>query len=234
MAYRSRSNARAWHAITFAIALFAVILQLVLVIQGGQHLSSETDPDVQVGSPGLATRIIRFCSYLTIWSNVAAMVIVGTLVLDPARDGRVWRAFRLFSTVVVFGGGLVHFVLLRPILDLHGADLLADKLLHVVVPILVVIGWVVFGPRHRVGPEDFWRFMAITVVWFAYTLVRGSFVDWYPYPFLDVNEHGYGAVLGTGVGIGVAMAALGWLAYWLDRRLPTSEYDARTRSPARG
>lgn len=233
MAYRTRSNARAWHAITFAIALVAVILQLVLVIQGGQHLSSETDPDVQVGSPDLTTRIIRFCSYLTIWSNVAATVIVGTLVLDPARDGRVWRAFRLFSTVVLFGGGIVHFVLLRPILELHGADLLADKLLHVVVPILVVIGWVVFGPRHRVGLEDLWRFMAITVVWFAYTLVRGGFVDWYPYPFLDVNEHGYGAVLGTGVGVGVAMAGLGWLAYWIDERLPTSEYDARTRLRAR-
>jgi hypothetical protein len=41
-------------------------------------------------------------------------------------------------------------------------------------------------------------------------------------------------VLGTGVGIGVAMAALGWLAYWLDRRLHASEYDARTRLPARG
>jgi hypothetical protein len=45
-AYRTRSNARAWHAVTFAIALFAVILQLVLVIQGGQHLNSETDLDV--------------------------------------------------------------------------------------------------------------------------------------------------------------------------------------------
>jgi hypothetical protein len=38
MTYRTRSNARAWHAVTFAIALFAV-------------LNSETDPDVQAGRP---------------------------------------------------------------------------------------------------------------------------------------------------------------------------------------
>ncbi len=226
MGYRTRTNARAWHVITFAVASFAVVLQLVLVIQGGQHLSSETDPDLQVGSPDLATRIVRFCSYLTIWSNVAAAVVTGTLALDPGRDGRLWRALRLFGTVVLFGGGIVHFVLLRPLLDLHGADLLADKLLHIVVPVLVVIGWIAFGPRHRITLGDLGRFTIIPTIWFAYTLVRGPFADWYPYPFLDVDEHGYVQVIVTGLVIGVVMYGIGLLGLWADRRLPTSDYDS--------
>ncbi len=43
--------------------------------------------------------------------------------------------------------GLVHFVLLRPLLDLEGADYVADKLLHMAVPVLAVAGWAAFGPR---------------------------------------------------------------------------------------
>ena len=225
MTLRSRGNARVWHALTFAVAAFAVILQLVLVLKGHEHLG-ETEV---VSRPDLGTRIVRFASYLTIWSNVMAALTVGTLALDPARDGRVWRAFRLFGVVILFGGGLVHFFLLRPLLDLEGADLLADKLLHIVVPLLVVIGWLVFGPRNRVTRADVGRFMIVPTVWLAYTLIRGAFVDWYPYPFIDVNEHGYPQVLATGIGLGLVMLGLGLLAQWLDGHLPTSEYDEAPR-----
>lgn len=226
MTWRTRRNARVFHLVTFAVGAFAVILQLVLVWKGHEHLGETED----VGRPELVTRLVRFMSYLTIWSNVVATVTVGTLALDPGRDGRWWRPCRLFGVVVVLGGGVVHFLLLRPLLDLDGADLVADKLLHVVVPLLVATGWLAFGPRNRIGPGDIARFVGIPVVWFAYTLIRGAFVDWYPYPFIDVLEHGYARVIATGVGIGVAMLLLAVLARWADARLPESHYDA---SPGR-
>jgi hypothetical protein len=213
--------------VTFAVGAFAVILQLVLVWRGHEHLGETED----VGRPELVTRLVRFVSYLTIWSNVVATATVGTLALDPGRDGRWWRAFRLFGVVFVVGSGVVHFFFLRPLLDLDGADLLADKLLHVVVPLLVAAGWLAFGPRNRVGPGDIARFAVIPVVWFAYTLIRGAFVDWYPYPFIDVLEHGYARVIATGVGVGAAMLLLAVAAGWVDARLPESDYDA---SPGRG
>ncbi len=97
--------------------------------------------------------------------------------------------------MICFGGGVVHFFFLRPLLDLDGADLLADKLLHMVVPLLAVIGWFAFGPRGRAARADLVPFLVLPVFWLAYTLVRGAFVDWYPYPFIDVVEHGYGVVL---------------------------------------
>jgi hypothetical protein len=208
-----------FHLVTFAVGAFAIILQLVLVRKGHEHLGETAD----VGRPELVTRLVRFASYLTIWSNVAATVTVGTLALDPARDGRWWRAFRLFGVVVVVGGGVVHFFLLRPLLDLDGADLLADKLLHVVVPLLVAVGWLAFGPRGRIDSGDLVRFALIPVVWFVYTLVRGALVDWYPYPFADVLEHGYPQVIATGVGIGVAMLVLAVLARWADGWLPRTD-----------
>ena len=38
-------------------------------------------------------------------------------------------------------------------------------------------------------------------LWTGYTLVRGALVDWYPYPFLDPANGGYGTVAAYVVGI---------------------------------
>ena len=108
----------------------------------------------------------------------------------PGVEGRVFRALLLDALVLAVGGGVVHWFLLRPLLDLDGADLLADKLLHIVVPVLCLVGWLVFGPRGLIATRDVWGFLVVPVGWLLYTLVRGTFVDWYPYPFVDVGQHG--------------------------------------------
>lgn len=206
------TRARWFHLLTFLVAAFAVVLQLVLVWQGHKVLDETNRPDT-------GTRLIRFCSYLTIWSNVLVAWSTYTLAFGLDRDSRVWRALRLDAVVICFGGGVVHFFFLRPLLDLDGADLLADKLLHLVVPVLAVIGWVLFGPRRRASVADIGPFLVVPVVWLAYTLVRGAFVDWYPYPFLDVDEHGYGVVALNALGVSALMLLLAWAAVRLDARL---------------
>jgi hypothetical protein len=225
MALRSAANARAFHLVTFLVAAGAVVLQLVLIIQGGQHL--DTEPGVaRANDPDLGTRLVRFASYLTIWFNV---LIAGTellLAANPERSGgRAFRALRLDALVIAVGGGTVHWFLLRPLLDLDGADYLADKLLHVVTPLLVLVGWLVFGPRGLVARSDVWAFLVVPLGWLAYTLVRGEIVDWYPYPFLDVSQHGYAVALLNCAGVAVLMLLLAFGAMWIDRRLPPSSVE---------
>ncbi|MGO4255545.1 Pr6Pr family membrane protein [Marmoricola sp. RAF53] len=206
------TRARWFHLVTFLVATFAVALQLVLVWQGHVVLDETNRPD-------RGTRLVRFASYLTIWSNVLVAWSTGTLAFGRDRDTRVWRALRLDAVVICFGGGLVHFFFLRPLLDLHGADLLADRLLHVVVPLLAVAGWLVLGPRGRATAADVGPFLVLPLVWLAYTLVRGAFAGWYPYPFLDVDEHGYLVVALNCVLVAALMLALALGAVALDRRL---------------
>jgi hypothetical protein len=201
-----------FHLLTFLVAAFAVLLQLVLVVQGHRVLDEHHRPD-------LDTRLVRFCSYLTIWFNV--LVAWSTLTLALARDAgsRVWRTLRLDAVVLATVGGLVHFVLLRPLLDLSGWDLAADRLLHIAVPVLALAGWLAFGPRGRAEPSDLVPFLVVPVGWLVYTLVRGEVVGWYPYPFIDVAEHGYGVVLLNAVAIAAAMVLAAWGATVVDRRL---------------
>ncbi len=202
-----------FHLMTFVAAMVALILQLVLVAEGHAVLDESSRPDA-------ATRILRYCSYLTIWSNALVAWSEGTLAFGRDRDTQVWRALRLDAVVICFGGGVVHFFFLRPLLDLDGADLLADKLLHLVVPLLAVAGWVLFGPRGRASRSDLVPFLVVPVGWLLCTLVRGALVDWYPYPFIDVGEHGYGVVLLNVLGVTALMLTFAVVAVVVDRRLP--------------
>ena len=215
----ARRNAQVCHALTFALASFAVIFQLALVIRGHQHLGDAV-PDIEAGGrPELSTRLARFCSYMTIWFNVLVAGTSAALAVDPTRDGRVWRALRLNGVVLAVGGGIVHWFLLRPLLDLHGPDYVADKLLHIVVPLVALLGWVVYGPRNRVDGTDLLGFLVVPVVWLAYTLIRGAIVNWYPYPFIDVNQHGYPAIAAISLALAALLLGLASGAMWLDRRL---------------
>lgn len=206
------SRARIFHLVTFLVTAAALVLQLILVIQGHRVLDETNRPD-------LGTRLVRYCSYLTIWANALVAWSAGTLALGRDRDTRLWRALRTDAVVLILLAGVVHFFLLRPLLDLEGWDLVADRLLHMVVPVVAVAGWLVFGPRGRLTTADLGPFLALPVGWLGYTLVRGAVVDWYPYPFIDVGEHGYARVLATCAGVSLLMLAIAWGAVWLEGRL---------------
>lgn len=217
--------ARAWHLVTFVVAAFALVFQLVLVIQGSAVLD-------EVDAPGTAERVRRFFFYFTIQSNLLVAWTALLLTLARARDDRLFRVLRLDAVLGITVTGVVHWFLLRPILDLEGASYVADKLLHVVVPLLAVIGWLVFGPRGLLSRRDVLPALAWPVVWLIVILATGPIADWYPYPFLDVSEHGFGVVLLNSLGITVLFVALALGLVWADRRIPGGKPDDRTRGAA--
>ena len=205
-------RARAFHALTAVVAIGALTLQLVLVLQGGRVLDETEQVD-------LGTRLARFVAYFTIQSNVLVAVTATQLARDPAHDGVWWRTLRVAGLVGIAVTGLVHFFLLRPLLDLDGADFVADKLLHMVVPVLALLGWALFGPRPRLQRRDNLRALCWPVAWVVVTLVVGGVSGWYPYPFLDHREpEGVTGVVVTCLGVTVLFLALFRLARFVDER----------------
>jgi len=140
------------------------------------------------------------------------------LARDPAYDGPRWRVVRAAAVSGITVTGLVHWFLLRPLLHLDGADLVADKLLHLAVPLLAVVGWLVFGPRPRVDWPACLRAAGWPVAWLVLTLVSGALTGWYPYPFLDHREHGVDHVVVVCIGIFVLFFALFAAMRAYDRR----------------
>jgi hypothetical protein len=208
----SLNDRSSWlHGATAVIAIAALVLQTGLVMDGASVLN-ETDP------PGLATRLGRLVSYFTIQSNLLIAITVTTLALSPSRDGSWWRVARLAGLVGIMVTGLVHFFLLRPLLDLEGLNWVADKTLHMVVPVLAIASWLAVGPRPRIDRGAILGALAWPITWLAWTLVVGQLSGWYPYPFLDVDEEGLAAVAVVSAAITLLFLALIAAAYAVDRR----------------
>lgn len=220
------NRARALHALTAIVALTALVIQLVQVAKGSVVL-------VDAHPPGLVDRLLRYTAYFTIQSNVLVLVTTAQLARDPARDGPWWRVVRAAAISGISVTGLVHWFLLRKLLDLHGADYLADRLLHLAVPILAVLGWLLLGPRPRLDWGVCLRAAAWPTAWLVVILVQAAWTGWYPYPFLDHRHHGWGHVLGVCVGILALFFVVFALLREYDRRMgaaPRAEPAALTGS----
>jgi hypothetical protein len=109
-------------------------------------------------------------------------------------------------------------------------------LVHYVVPVMVLIDWVAFGP-HRVVR---WRDMP---VWIVFPVGYGLIIEVraavlpaapipYPYPFLNAAEHGYGWVGGQFVQLGVIFLILGAIIVGLDRLAAMAGGRRRAEIPA--
>ena len=205
--------ARTWHGGTALAAAVALALQLVLVVIGSPAPTAG-DPD-----PGLGERLFHLVSYFTILSNLLVLTTTTRLARDAAADGPVWRVLRLNAVVGITVTALVHWFLLRPLNDLSGWPSLADKLLHVVVPGLALLGWLLFGPRQRVGLRTVLLGLVYPVGWLCYTLAVGAVTGWYPYPFLDVGDRGSGPVALTSVVLAALVFGMSLLMWLGDRRL---------------
>ena len=202
---------RAYHALTAAVALVALVLQLVLVVKGSAIL-------VEENPPSMGDRLLRFVAYFTVQSNLLVLVTTAHLARRPARDGTAWRVVRTMAISGITVTGLVHWFLLRKLLELHGADYLADRLLHLAVPILAVAGWLVLGPRPRIDWGVCLRAAVWPLAWLVVVLLQEAVTGWYPYPFLDHGNHGWGYVLGVCAAILVLFFAVFAVMREYDRR----------------
>jgi hypothetical protein len=222
---RNERVARAWHLLTFLVAAFALVFQLVLVLRGDRVLD-ETNP------PSTPEHLRRFFFYFTIQSNIAVAWATYLLARGRESDTRFFRVLRLDAVLSIAVTGVVHWFLLRPILDLEGASYVADKLLHVVVPLLAVVGWLVFGPRGLLRGSDVPPALVWPIAYLLLILATGPIFDWYPYPFLDVAQHGLGVVLLNALGITVLFLAVAFAMAWGDSRLPGAKPDDRAEAAA--
>ena len=203
--------ARVLHAAVLAVAGTGIALEVSRVFT--------EDPGAAGSTLG---RLVRLFSYFTILSNLLVAVVAGLLVLDPRRDGRVFRVARLDGVVCIAVTGIVYVTVLRGVSALTAAGQLSNALLHYVCPPLCVLVWLLTGPRPRIDARTLaWTPLA-PLAWVAYTFVRGAVVGWYPYPFLDVTLHGHAGALAATLVVAVLLLVLAGVA---DRTLPPEPGD---------
>ena len=158
-------------------------------------------------------------AFFTIQSNLIVGITSAVLALKPGSSSAAFRSFRLMGLVAITVTGVVYHVALARLLDLESWALLGDQLVHTVVPLLAVVGWLLFGPRGLTSARTARLSLAFPVAWLAFTLVRGAVVHWYPYPFIDVTVLGYGKAVVNCAWVSLLLLGLAAGATVLDRHL---------------
>jgi len=213
--------ARIWYGAIAALAVAALLLQLWLAA----HVSA-TPPGTEVGrliGAGLAGRLLRVLSFFTIQSNILSAITSAQLARAPDRDGPLWRVVRLSALVGITVTGIVYSTVLARIHQPNGwQETSVNTVVHYIVPVMMVLGWLLFGPRPRIDKRAVLWSLAFPILWFGYTLARGELTPWYPYPFVDVESHGYATVLVNALLVTVVLGAASALFWWGDRKLPAA------------
>lgn len=212
---------RGWHAVVAALVLAAIVVQVVVAVRvpGSPH---DVTAGLLRGSSTLG-RIIRVLSFFTIESNLLSGLFSAQLALRPARDGAAWRALRLASLFGITVTGIVYSTVLAKIHEPHGAaETFVNDLVHYVIPTMMVLGWLAFGPRPRIDRRTVAGSLLFPILWMTYTLIRGAVWHWYPYPFLDVTSHGYLRVIVNALVVCIVLSVVAALYAAGDRRLPAA------------
>jgi hypothetical protein len=218
---------RVWHVILAVVITASMITQIVLLTRGG------TDVNTAAGESGVgvAVRLARLVSYFTIESNLLVLAVAVSLILAPARDGRVWRVLHADALLGIVITGLVFATVLAGQVQHHGVGTWVNAGFHYFAPAWAVAGWLLFGPRPRLDWATIGWLFAWPLLWIAYTFAHGAATGWYPYPFLDAHTHGYAVAFRNTAAVIVLALIIIAILRPLDRRLPAVTRLPHPRAP---
>jgi hypothetical protein len=159
----------------------------------------------------------RFFAFFTIQSNLIGVAAFSWLVARPgAVRGRGIELLRAAAAVYLTVTFLVVIVLLSGV-DVGLQLVWVDVVLHKIFPVIVVADFLLDPPRVRLGARDIAALIVYPLIWTGLTMVRGALdpARWYPYPFLNPANGGYGQVLVTAVAITIGFVAISAAILWL-------------------
>lgn len=164
-----------------------------------------------------------YFGYFTIQSslmNVVVLSVGGVLALRLAAEPELLARVRMSTLSYAVITGVVYNLLLRG-LPADGSFVgisWPNEVLHVWAPALIVLDWLLAPGRPALAWKRIWFALVYPLAWLAYALLRGTFTDWWTYPFLNPGEPGgWPSVLIYIVIIAVTIIAISAAAIGLSR-----------------
>ncbi|MES2876587.1 MAG: Pr6Pr family membrane protein [Patescibacteria group bacterium] len=148
--------------------------------------------------PGFS--VVNYFSFFTILSTLFTSIIL--LFVTFKKDVPLLRGG---ATLFMLITGIIYFLLLRnePI-----EIAWVNAVFHYILPAMLLIDWLLNPPVSKISFSKAFLWLLFPALFFAYSLTRGFFSNWYPYPFMNVAEIGYAQTFINAVFVGLGMASL--------------------------
>ena len=156
--------------------------------------------------------VIAFLGYFTVLSNLfVALAATLPLIAGLSGLGRWFGRPTVLgcATTAILTVGIGYHLLLRNVWAPQGLQLLADVVLHYVVPIFALAYWAAFSRRAKLAALAPLAWSLYPIGYLAYALLRGQILGSYPYHFIDVASIGYRQVLINALGLVACFIVVG-------------------------
>jgi hypothetical protein len=166
----------------------------------------------------VADGFVIYLGFFTVLTNILVALVLSSATLHPGS-----RAF--LGRVPVKSAVAVHITIVALVYNLllgrapAAPQLIADTLLHDVMPPLYIIYWAIFVPKGLPRWIDPVYWLIYPIIYFAYILARGAIIGSYPYSFLDAGALGYPRLALNAVALFVGFLAAGLVCVAIDRAL---------------
>ena len=169
----------------------------------------------QYGSVSLMLWIVF--AYFTITTNLLVAAVFTAIAMAKTSLRKGWVVGGTVLSIVLVG--VVYGLLLHGTAELSGGSAIANVLLHMVTPVLVLAYWIFLAPK---GTLDYMHAMLWAIyplAYVTYALLRARSTGQYAYPFLNAPLFGWGQVVINTlvIALGFIMASLATV--WIDHRL---------------
>ncbi|MCI3938335.1 Pr6Pr family membrane protein [Chryseobacterium aahli] len=167
---------------TISASLLALMAWFCVILQF--YISSDTFTNV--------------ISYFTILCNsLIAVSLSFSALLPKTKLGKFFSELSVKTAIAlyIFIVFAVYNTVLRGIWKPTGWQLFLDNMLHVAIPILYILYWMFLVTKSKLNWKNGFYWLIFPLIYLIYSLIRGSAVGWYPYPFLNVDKLGFGQVM---------------------------------------
>lgn len=167
--------------------------------------------------------------FFTILSNlfcfILYLVIVILMLFNKLNKNNTYYIFKGMATMSIIITMFVYQFLISPNgLNVYENHLMATELVHLVVPLLIVLDYFIFGEKGNIKKTYplYWceAILAYLVFVIIYSLCGGTFNgEKAPYFFLDIEKEGLLSVIMYCAAIFIFYIGCGHIAYVIDNKL---------------
>lgn len=174
-----------------------------------------------LGDDGVLDNALNLLRFFTIWSNVAACVIMALVAVGRPVAPSILAALATALAVV----GLVYWTMLAG--DHHpvGLDRLTNQVFHTIVPVATVTWWLRYAPTPRSISPHVPVIMVPPLSYGLFAFVLGELTGFYAYFFLDLPAMGWPSFVLSNIVLAVFFGVSGAGLLFIKRRLSREPAD---------
>lgn len=193
--------------------LLAIIGWITLVIRIYLKITTSGLP--------LIESLVQFFSFFTILTNLLVTIYCTVHLLSSNQQNRTNIFLKPETltalTVFILLVGTVYHLVLKSLWKPEGLLMITDEIYHTFVPLGTLALWIVSTNNKLGNLKNLFSWLLYPFLYLLFILIKGSFSDFYPYPFLNATELGIGKVMVNSFFLLIVMSLLFLIFYFIKK-----------------